>query len=458
MRMLSSIKKYLQRSENFFSLAGNMLFAAFSLVTFLLMVRFLDRELYGSWVIYITAATLLDMLRSGFTGTPAIRLISTTSGTARKRVIAASYQLSGVTTLGLGVLFLAGYALIHSPYPGGYYLPVLLFYPVLALASLPHNQASVVSQGMMNFRRVLVMRAMQGGLNFLLVSGYILLAEATLQGLILMHLLANGLTSLVTVLKSWDGLAHIRLIHKATLRKIMNFGKYATASYIGSNLLRSSDTFLLSMSPVMGAEAIAIYAIPFKLVELVEIPLRSFTATSFPKLSLAYHASKEKFNHHLVQYLVLTVLLLLPVIGALLLFSSPLLQLLGGGGYLDSLQLQKSIVLIVAAYIFFLPFDRYAGVGLLAIDRPRLNFKKIMMMLLANILFDLIAIFVFHSLILVAAATLIFTLAGIGLGWYYLQRESGFQLKKLPGRSVGHIQYIYNEIKNQVHGRTIPVS
>ena len=146
------------------------------------------------------------------------------------------------------------------------------------------------------------------------------------------------------------------------------------------------------------------------------------------------------------------------IVAALLLFSSPLLRLLGGGGYLDSLHLQKSIVLVVAAYIFFLPFDRYSGVGLMAIDRPRLNFKKIVMMLLANVLFDLIAIFVFHSLILVATATLIFTLAGIGLGLYYLQRESGFQLKELPGMTAGHIQYIYNEIKNQMHGRTIPVS
>ena len=51
----------------------------------------------------------------------------------------------------------------------------------------------------------------------------------------------------------------------------MKFGKYSTASLIGSNLLRSSDTFILSLSPIFGATGIAIYSIPMKFVELIEI-------------------------------------------------------------------------------------------------------------------------------------------------------------------------------------------
>lgn len=49
---------------------------------------------------------------------------------------------------------------------------------------------------------------------------------------------------------------------------------------VGANLLRSSDTFLIGA--FLGGEAVAIFNIPLKLFELVEIPLRSFAATALP--------------------------------------------------------------------------------------------------------------------------------------------------------------------------------
>ena len=42
----------------------------------------------------------------------------------------------------------------------------------------------------------------------------------------------------------------------------------------------------------------------------------------------------------------------------------------------------------------------------------------------------LIAVFVFHSLQLVAVATVIFTFMGIAIGWFYIHKFSGLTLKK----------------------------
>jgi Na+-driven multidrug efflux pump len=52
-------------------------------------------------------------------------------------------------------------------------------------------------------------------------------------------------------------------------------------------------------------------------------------------------------------------------------------------------------------------------------------------MLVANILGDLIAVFVFKSLILVAIATLLFTLIGFILGIYFLREDIHISTKKL---------------------------
>lgn len=439
--------KYIRKSDNIHSLLGNIIYAAFSLITFLLMVRLLEKELYGRWIIYITAVSLLDMLRLGLTGTAAIRLISTKTGKAQEQIISASYNLSVLTSVAITFVFVIAYLSINKLYSESYYLVVLLYYPLLAFANLPHNQATTISQGFINFKRVLVLRACNGALLLLFTAAYILFFEVSLSGLILVHILANGLTSLFAMVKSWDGLKYFRKFHRESLFEILNFGKYSTASYIGSNLLRSSDTFILSFSTVLGAEAIAIYAIPLKFVELVEIPLRSFSATAFPKLSKAFSNTKKEFFNLLSQYLIGTSLLLIPVVIGLFLFSGFLLNLVGGEEYANSLELQEQIVYVIILYIIILPLDRYSGVALFAIDKPEINFFKIILMLIANIIFDLIAVFVFKSLILVALATFLFTLLGIVLGWFFIFKETNFPIRQFP-TSTQFIENAFQEITN----------
>ncbi len=441
--MFQKIIKYIIKSDNFYSLGGNVLNSLFSLVTFFLMVRLLNMELYGRWIIYITIASLLDMFRLGLTGTAAIRLISTASSTDRKLSIASSYQLSVFITFVISMIFIVAYFSLNPIFPDSYYLPVLLYYPILALVNTSFNQATTLSQGIVNFKRVLVLKSLNGGLSLLFIGTYILLAEATLQGIILMHILANALSSLFSILKKWDGLKYFFHFDKESIFEILNFGKYATASFVGSNLLRSSDTIIISLSAAMGAEAIAIYAIPLKFIEVVEIPLRSFTATAFPKLSKALTAGKEKFNTLLSQYILGTSIIMVPILFGLVFFSDYLLPLIGGSEYNDSLEVQKSIVQIIIIYIIILPFDRYSGVALFALNKPEINFQKIFFMLFSNIIFDLIAVFVFQSLILVAVATLLFTLLGIIIGWFHIVRETGFLFSKFSKNVLANFNDIF---------------
>jgi O-antigen/teichoic acid export membrane protein len=417
----------LRRSDNFYSLAGNLVYAGFSMLTFLLMVRLLDKELYGRWVIYVTATALLDMLRLGLTGTAAIRMISTNDGLERDRSIAASYHLSVLTTTGLSVLFLPVYFLLGPEWQASYYGPVLLFYPLLAFANLPFHQATMICQGAINFQRLFVIRGLNGFLIFLGISGYILaVPNPSLIHIIGIHVGMNALSSLLAFAKNWDGHQTWRHWNAGMLRRILQFGWYSTASYVGSNLLRSSDTVIMSLSAAMGAQAIAIYAIPLKLVELIEIPLRSFTATAFPKLSRAFQESRESFNRMLSEQLVGTSILLVPILIVLLLFADPLLTLIGGAEYADSRDLQRTLVYIITVYILLLPFDRYSGVALFALDKPQLNFWKIWLMLGANVVLDCVAVFVFASLPMVAWATILFTGLGILVGWWYIFRETAF--------------------------------
>ncbi|MEZ5070244.1 MAG: hypothetical protein R2751_04550 [Bacteroidales bacterium] len=434
--MIPFIRAYLKGSRNLHSLGGYLASAVFGLLLFLVMVRSLSPEMYGNWVIFITVASLFDMFRLGLTGTGVIRQISITEGLQRDRFIGAGYRLGIYTTLGLGLMLLLLFLVLHSRGVVNPYMRVWAFYPLLSVLNLPYLQAINYNQGIQNFKRILAIRLLQGGLAFGLVAAALIFLEAGLTGILLMYVLAAAITSLVVMGLRWDGHRHLKHRHRESLQALLNFGKYSTLGSIGSNLLRSSDTVILSLNAAMGPEAIALFAIPLKFVELVEVPLRSFSSTALPKLSIALKSGPEAFNRELHGYISFTMLLLLPVLGGGILFSGTLLQFLGGEAYAGDLPLQKQLLFLIFVYVAVLPVDRYTGMALFALNRPDLNLKKIGIMLGANVLLDILAVFVFQSLFLVALATVLFTLLGVHMGNLYLHRMTGFRARSIPWEIV----------------------
>lgn len=422
--MIKKVSGLLKNSSNLHSLIGNISYAGFSMVLFIMLARFTDKELYGRWVIFITALGLLDMLRVGLAGTGSIRYISTHEGEKRNHAIGTAYHLNILTTVAISLLFIPAYFVLEPLAADNYYLPVLLFYPLCSFASLPHMQATNYSQGIMNFRNVMIIRSAVGFFNLLCMGLYILFFDENLTGLILMYSLSDLAVSLFTSVKGWDGWQNLKYFKRAILKELLHFGKYSTAISIGSSLLRSSDTFIISLSAALGAPAVAIYAIPMKLVEMIEIPLRSFAATAFPRFSASFNEKSELFVRNFNTYLSYSVLMLIPVVIILPLISEWVLLFFGGQQYINAIDTQKNILFIIVFYILLLPFDRFIGVGLMAINKPELNFYKLLIMLLLNIAFNLIAVFVYQSLELVALATILFSAIGVLTGWQMLVKHT----------------------------------
>jgi len=125
-------------------------------------------------------------------------------------------------------------------------------------------------------------------------------------------------------------------------------------------------------------------------------------------------------------------ILFIPVAVFGYLFADFFVLILGGKQYLGIDPITgastAAIFQVFAFYGMLLPIDRMTGVGLDSINKPRKNFYKIIFMVLANIIGDLIAIFVFKSIMGVAIVTVIFTLLGAIIGYQYLNKE--LDLKK----------------------------
>lgn len=418
---------HIAKEKNIQSLAGNMLTAGFGFLNFVVLTRSFEKEIFGEWILYLTGATFVEMFRFGITRTALIRFLSGADKEEQKQLIGSNWLIGLVASVLIAILlWLILYLFPDQVKQSGFYL-FFKWYPLLAFLNLPFNNALTIQQAKQYFGQIFIVKTLNSGLFFVGLAINFFWLKLDLIYVIWYHLGISAFVSLITILARWDGLRFLTKATKATNTTILNFGKYTTLTLIGTNLLRSADTFIIALSP-LGTAAVALYAIPMKLTELLQIPLRSFVATAFPKMSKASIQNDLKMvRYYFYSYAGSMTILFIPIAFFGFIFSDFFVLLLGGEQYvgIDPITGASTSLIfkVFALYGILLPIDRLTGVGLDSINKPKKNFYKIIYMVSANIIGDLIAVFVFKSLIGVAVVTIIFTFLGVIIGYRYLTKE-----------------------------------
>lgn len=436
--MLGKLKN-ISKEKNLSSLMANVSVAFLGLVSFMLLTRQLSKELFGEWVLFITLATFVDLLRFGLTRTSSVRLLSGADDQKQKCILGCTFRINlkllGVLTF---LCWGAHMALLffNLEINNGYRL-FLFYYPFLALSNLSWNNAMSLFQAEQNFRRMMVVRLSNVGLFclFLILNQWWL--KLGLLEIVWINIAVNAVSGVWCSIKKWDGLTCLRRATKKVEKELVNFGKYSMGTLISSSLLKSSDTFIIGMSPILGSAGIAMYAIPLKLTDLLGIPLHSFAMTAYPRMSKkSIEGDLAAVKRIFYSYVGIITLLFFPVALVSFVFAEQMVLFLGGNEYLDSLPLLTLIFRVFTVYIMLLPIDRFTGVLLDSINRPKLNLYKVLVMTSANVILNFLAVFVFKSLVAVAVGTVLFTIMGIFLGFYYLKNEIQIQSKQILSESV----------------------
>lgn len=437
----------LLREDNFLSLAGNLVIAFFGLAGFALLARTVTVTEFGQWMLFISAGSFVEMFRFGITNTGLIRYLSGASAGTRQQLIGSNIVIGAFSTGLIILLLLSANLLFGEALELAGYGLFFTWYPVLAILNLPWNNALVVLQADRRFGAMLFIKAVNSILFFAVILYTHFTHAFSLNQLVLFLLLVNGITSLLAVVSGWDGLRFTFKADKAATWQLLHFGKYTTFTLIGTNLLRSADAIIISMSP-MGVGAVALYSIPLKLTELQQIPLRSFAATAFPKMSKASLLGNNNEVKNIF-YTYTGAISLLFVAGSLLtfLFAEWFVYLLAGNQYLvQGAGAAFNVVLIMQVFSLYgllLPLDRMTGIALDSINRPGVNALKVLVMVVANIAGDIVAVFVIKSLVMVAVASILFTLVGIWLGFYFLNRELKLSVKEIFTQGMQFYRDLY---------------
>lgn len=407
------------KNDNILSLLANLVTSGIAFISFILVARILIPIDFGAWTLYLTFFTFFDMFRSGLIHTALIRF---GSGEEQNEYIGAAWKIVLGFTVGVSLLvYLSGF--IYSQFGNDATMNLFFFYfPFLFLANLPIQVATWVLQMRMQFQKILYVRMLSTIPLFCLLSIHFFHHYLSLEYLIVLHILTFVLASFVVILFNWTGIKNFKLGKKEHFTNLLHFGKFSTGTLIGTNLLKSSDSFLLG--GLLGPIALAFYSIPQKLTELMELPVRSLATTALPKLSKASMQNDLLAVRKIfMEYIVLTTLLILPIVAVCILFAKYLVIWIGGEEYQSSIL----ILQVFAIYGLFLPLDKLLGVTLDCLNFPKFNMIKVILMVVVNVIGDLIAIFVFKSVWLVAGVTTLTMITGIIIGGIYLHKIVKFE-------------------------------
>lgn len=437
------------KDKNIQSLAGNVLRAGFGLLNFIVLARTFDKEIFGEWVLYLTGATFVEMFRFGITRTALVRFLSGADEEGEKKLIGSNWTIGLIASVIIAVIMYVVLLLFPNKIQQSGFELFFIWYPILSFVNLPFNNALTILQAKQHFDKIFIIKFMNSGLFFFgLLINYLWL-NMELIYVIWFHLIISAIVSLWTMVYNYDGIKYVRYTTKVQTKVILNFGKYTTLTLIGTNLLKSADTFIIAMSP-LGVTAVALYSIPLKLTDLLQIPLRSFVSTAFPRMSKASIENNIKMvRYYFYSYGGSITLLFIPFILACVIFSDFFVLILGGEKYLgldaETGESASLIFKVFAFYSLLLPLDRLTGVALDSINKPKKNFYKIIFMVLANIIGDLIAVFVLESLLAVAVVTILFTLVGLIIGYYFLNREIDLKFKLIFIEGIKVFPLKFNE-------------
>jgi O-antigen/teichoic acid export membrane protein len=390
------------------------------LFALLVLVRQISVAEFGEWALFLTLLTLADAIRNGVCQTALVRFAARSDTDTLNSVTGAAWVLAlGVTACIAAISLLCGELAPKTPGIG----LMAVWYPVIGLSSIPWSVAVWRLQAEERFGAILITR-MALGSSFLILLVVVTPGDAS--SVAQLFGISAGLTTVLALASGWSKPQSLLKTDRRTLGRMIRFGRFTAGTQIGTDLLNSSDVFILGA--MLGPEAVALYVLPQRIVQGFRILVQGLGFGLFPGLA---HLGRTRRLSELRALLFrasggLTAVLL-PAVVVSCLAADPLLSVVGGTSYAGAVPVARLLLL----GLLLMPVSQYFGMALDAIGRSDLNMKKVGIMLLANIIGDVLVLSLGGSTEAVAAVTLVTLSSGALLGFRFLNRFIGVRIADL---------------------------
>jgi O-antigen/teichoic acid export membrane protein len=400
------------------SLAGNIIMSGVGMAITIILLRALTLNEMGVWILFFTILSLGDTFRSGFLTIGFIKFYSGADKARAADVVGSMWFLATAITLLFLLLNIPAYFISDNVSNAGVAL-FLKWFGVTYIVSLPYFVSTCVLQARQRFDQLLVIKLFNQGLFAAFLLIFVILRDINIYTVLYSYILSNAVASIIALIMGWTLIKKIRYTSRKTCLELIDFGKFSVGTTISANLFGTADKFIINF--MLGPAALAVYDTGTRLIQVVEIPLRSFIATAMPSLSTFYNQGlKTEVLIVMKKYIGLITLAFIPAAMFTFVFADYIILLLGGIKYVTSEAPNILRIFMVVALLF--PVDRFLALTLDVIHQPKINFVKVIVMLVVTIATDFLGIYLTGGVYGVALATVFPVLAGICISFYALNK------------------------------------
>lgn len=415
------LKNFLKSLNNKYvlSLLGNGVMSVIGMVISIILRRVFSLEDMGIWLLFFSVILLVDTFRTGFLTTAFIKFFAGADVQKAREIVGSTWYLAVLITGILLILNIPAYFISFHIENLGISL-FLRWFGLTYVLSLPFFVTSCILQAKQRFDQLLFIRLFNQGSFVVFILLFIFFKKINITTVIYSYLLSNAVSSMISILRGWSMINDIRMKTKESISTIYHFGKFSVGTNISATLLGTADSLIINF--VMGPAALAIYDAGIKFIQFIEIPLRSFAATAMPALSTAFNNNKRMEVIDITKkYIGLVTIAIVPITLGTLIFADYAILILGGEKYVHTIA--PNILRIVMIIALFYPADRFLALTLDVIHKPKINFYKVMLMVVVTVVTDFAGIYLTNSLYGVITATIFPTLTAIFIGYYALQKN-----------------------------------
>ncbi|WP_394368109.1 lipopolysaccharide biosynthesis protein [Mucilaginibacter rigui] len=421
------------------SLATSAAMPVIGMLVLSLMAHNLSKAEFGNYLFLLITILLADTFRNGFVQTPLIKFYAGTNRKTSIEVAGSAWYIGLVQAL----IFVAIDGIVYLIYPSKSpdVETTIQWFGIIYITTLPAAIASYILQAEEKFGRMLILQLLNQGIFLLLILGLIFTHKLSFQTAVYAYFAGSLVTSLLTIFNGWAKIKAIKYRGKEAVSQLAHFGKFSVGTSISAYLLRSSDSFIITKM-FKDKSFLAVYYIPQRLMEVFEIPMRAAVSTALPELSTAVHKGNlEEVANIMKRYAGMLTVVFIPIAVIAFALGGFVIELLFGKQYRDTEAV--TIFRLFMCYVMLMPVDRFFGITLDILNKPRLNMAKVILMLIVNVIGDVVGIVIFHSLYAVAIASLFTFCAGAIFGYFTLKKHLKFTIRDIF--SIG-----YRELKNMI--------
>lgn len=411
---------------------------AFGLLNFFFLIRILDQNNFGIWVIFLSITSLSESIRNAFIYNPLLRYLNSAEEKDRNDIISASLVLNLIAATVISLVFIV-VALTIDYFMDAPPLRNMLLISIIAIYGFTwFAHFSFLQQANFKFSGTFYSTFLQKFTLFAYVLYvFIFDADTSLYQLALVYSLGYVFSSTSAFWFARKERAFNKGFERSWLSKLFHYGKFTLGTNLSTMLNKSTkDWFLAGM---IGTAAVAVFAPAVRVANLFQIPLDAIASVFYPEMINRVKNEGFKAAKHLYEKSVGLILVVM-VPGVLLVFflAKPIVLFIAGPEYPASIP----ILQIMAFYGIFEPFQRQFGVTLNAIGKAHINFYFVIISSVIGIIITFLSIRYF-GIIGAAYGTLItYSLAAVVIQ-YILYKQIGVNTLNIFKYSAGAIKQGY---------------